>query len=285
MKKLPFIKFHGFGNDYIVVERASLVGADVSAFAKAMCCRHTGAGADGIAVIERSMNDAADFECEIVNPDGSIAGFSGNGTRCAVSYIYHRSLWSQPNLKLRTRSGIKNYELLERVSDGAFIFKAEIGTPQFTAAAVPFGNDAGSYEVIDRAVTTSAGEFLVSAVNVGNPAACIFVDDLEFDWRTPGRELESHTAFPERANIVFVRVDDDRNITIKIWERGAGETSSSGTCSSAAAVLAAKTGRTGRSVNVHADGGTTEIEWRADNEIVITGRADLSYFGEWPLSN
>ena len=91
-----------------------------------------------------------------------------------------------------------------------------------------------------------------------------------------------HTAFPERANIVFVKIVDRGNIEIRIWERAAGETSSSGTCSSGAAILSSFTLKTDRAVNVHAEGGTTEVLWRDDDEIVIKGRADLAYSGEWP---
>jgi diaminopimelate epimerase len=94
--------------------------------------------------------------------------------------------------------------------------------------------------------------------------------------------METHSMFPERANIVFVRVIDDANIELRIWERGAGETSASGTCSSGAAVLSAFTGKTGRRVSVLTPGGTTDVEWREDDEILITGRADFVYCGEWP---
>ena len=123
----------------------------------------------------------------------------------------------------------------------------------------------------------------MSCVNVGNPVAITFVDDFAFDWRRCGCELETHELFPEKANIVFVMVLDRENIEIRIWERAAGETSSSGTCSSGAAVLSVFTNRTGRRVSVHAVGGTTEFLLRDDDEMLITGRADLSYCGEWPL--
>src|SRR5689334_25298099 len=124
---IPFCKFHGFGNDYIVIERDNVPDSmSLSDLALAICHRHTGAGSDGIAVIERVEDDSADYFCEIVNPDGSIAGFSGNGTRCAVSYLYYTGLWRDPALRLRTRSGIKNYTLNERIADGHYWFEAEI---------------------------------------------------------------------------------------------------------------------------------------------------------------
>ena len=104
MKTLNFSKFHGFGNDYIVIDAASIdAGTDLSQLAAAICNRHTGAGADGIAVVERLDGADADYNCEIVNPDGSIAGFSGNGTRCAVAYLHYAGLWQAADLRLRTR--------------------------------------------------------------------------------------------------------------------------------------------------------------------------------------
>jgi diaminopimelate epimerase len=283
MKTLNFSKFHGFGNDYIVIEATSLEAeTDLSQLAAAICDRHTGAGADGIAVVERLDGADADYNCEIVNPDGSIAGFSGNGTRCAVAYLHYAGIWSERDLRLRTRSGIKRYHLTE-AAEGHFAFTAEIGIPRFTSRDVPFASDEMLHSVIDREVVVGDQAILVSAVNVGNPVACIFVETFDFDWRYVGREMESHPAFPERANIVFVKVHDRQNIELRIWERGAGETSASGTCSAGAAVLCAFTGKTGHEVTVKSPGGETEFSWREDNGMVLTGTADLVYTGSWPL--
>src|SRR5690606_15844514 len=126
------------------------------------------------------------------NPDGSIAGFSGNGTRCAVAYLYYKQLWSLPELKLRTRSGIKNFSLIERLSEGHYWFEAEIGRPKFASDEIPFKNETDSETVIDKEVTLGDRKFRVSGVNVGNPVACIFVDEFDPDWRQIGRALESH---------------------------------------------------------------------------------------------
>jgi diaminopimelate epimerase len=282
MTSISFCKFHGFGNDYIVIEKENIPAeTDLSALARHICHRHTGAGADGIAVLEKLIDTDADYFCEIVNPDGSIAGFSGNGTRCAVSYLYYQNLWSDDSLRLKTRSGIKNYRFISNPEPGSYRFEAGIGKPKFSSAGVPVETPEPVESVVDHPVSAEGQEFLVSGVNVGNPVACVFVDEFDPEWRTFGKALEMHSVFPEKANIVFVRVVDRENIEIRIWERAAGETSSSGTCSTGAAVLSAFTGRTGRKVSVHAEGGTTEILWRDDDEMVITGRADLSYCGEW----
>lgn len=291
MATVKFYKFHGFGNDYIVIPREELNGVgSVPEFAKDICHRHTGAGSDGIAVLERLDGAEADYFCEIVNPDGSIAGFSGNGTRCAVAWLYYRGLWSDENLRLKTRSGVKNYALIEKIAEGQYRFEAEIGKPKFASAEVPVLVDTPADSVIEEPfyidlpskIQDPRSKITVSGVNVGNPVACIFVDYFEPDWRDVGRAMEVHEKFPDRANIVFVRVMDRENIELRIWERGAGETSASGTCSSGAAVLSAFTGRTGRNVRVHSPGGVTGVVWRDDDEILLTGRADLAYCGEWP---
>ncbi len=299
MTPIKFCKFHGFGNDYIVIERASLetgasisgaargIGASlesdalISEIARGICHRHVGPGADGIAVLEKLDGERADYLCEIVNPDGSVAGFSGNGTRCAVAYLYYKKLWSQPTLRLETKSGVKNYTLIERMSEGHYWFEAEIGKPKFASDEIPVLTETRLENIIDRRIPVGDDWVSISAVNVGNPVACTFVDNFDLDWRELGRRLETHEAFPERANIVFVKVLDRDNIELRIWERGAGETSASGTCASGAAILSAFMGKTERTVSVHTVGGVTEVFWRHDDEILLTGRADLVYCGEW----
>ncbi len=283
MTPITFCKFHGFGNDYIVIERDAIGERQLGELAIAICHRNTGVGSDGIAVLERLGGIGADYFCEIVNPDGSIAGFSGNGTRCAVSYLYYKGLWPDESLRLKTRSGIKNYRLIETSSSGHYVFEAEIGKPKFASDEIPVATEKPTETVIDEQITIADQLLTFSAVNVGNPVACIFVDDFDLDWRAVGKTLETHSTFPERANIVFVRVIDSENIEIRIWERGAGETAASGTCSSGAAILSAFTNRTGRDVAVLSEGGTTRVLWRDDDEMVITGRADLAFCGEWPL--
>ncbi|MCA1590100.1 MAG: diaminopimelate epimerase [Acidobacteria bacterium] len=286
MPPIPFYKFHGFGNDYIVIEKSEVTDEiGLPELAKAICRRHTGAGADGIAIIEKISNGSADYYCEIVNPDGSYANFSGNGTRCAVSYLYYKKLWTDTFLRLATRSGVKNFELLETIADGSYRFRAEIGKPRFSSSAIPLKpRPQGPIEsVIDFPIELGKHTYSVSCVNVGNPVACLFVGDFDLEWRIIGRELEVHEVFPEHANIVFVRVIDRENIKLKIWERGAGETSASGTCASGAAILGAFTGRCDRHVSVHTDGGVTDVVWRDDDEILLTGRADFAYCGEWPV--
>ncbi|HEX8370942.1 MAG TPA: diaminopimelate epimerase [Pyrinomonadaceae bacterium] len=289
---ISFCKFHGFGNDYIVFEAEQL--KDVSSlpdFAVRVCNRNTGIGGDGIAAVEKLFEASADYSCRIINPDGSEAGFSGNGTRCAVAYLHYKNLWREPNLRLETNSGLKNYELLKR--DGnTFWFLAELGKPKFdlhNAAHAAAAKIAGekNLKMSDFSTFLLPREALALKffyVNVGNPVACIFVEDFnEFDWRRVGRIMESDAEiFPERTNVVFIKTLGMENIEIRIWERGAGETSSSGTCSIAAAVAHLRRENLRGTVQVRAPGGTTEAVWREDDEMLITGRADLAFCGEIP---
>jgi diaminopimelate epimerase len=122
----------------------------------------------------------------------------------------------------------------------------------------------------------------VTALQMGNPNCCIFVDDFAaIDWRRLGPLVENHPRFPERTNVIFVRVRDRANIEERLWERGVGETESSGTCSCAAVIASVINGFTDRQVNVHAPGGLLPIEWRDDGEVVLTGHAEVIYSGEW----
>jgi diaminopimelate epimerase len=277
---ISFCKFHGFGNDYIVFEAEELKDvASLSDFAAEACHRNTGIGGDGIAVLEKLSGAAADYACRIINPDGSEAGFSGNGTRCAVAYLHYKNLWNKPNLRLETNSGLKNYELLKR--DGStFWFRAELGKPKFASDEIPFLAGEKSETIANYKLRLTSAVLPITALNVGNPVAVAFVDDFnDFDWRAIGQELEIHPQFPARTNAVFVKTNDIENIEIRIWERGAGETSSSGTCSIAAAVAHLLRENLRGTVQVRAEGGTTEAVWREDDEMLITGRADLAFCG------
>ena len=290
MNQINFGKFHGFGNDYIVFEAQDLKNvASLSGFAVKVCHRNTGIGGDGIAVLEKIDGDQADYLCRIINPDGSEAGFSGNGTRCAVAYLHFKNLWSEKKLRLETKSGVKNYEFLRRAAN-TFWFRAELGRPGFnlpdslflkSVAAETGQNEAAGFSALMLPEEKMVINFLF--VDVGNPVTCIFLEDFNiFDWRRVGRRIESlREMFPDRTNVVFIRKMNADNIEIRIWERGAGETASSGTCSIAAAVAHLSRENRRGAVQVHAVGGATEAVWREDDEMMITGRADLAFCGEW----
>jgi diaminopimelate epimerase len=280
---MQFIKFQGFGNDYIIFEGQALgVVESLNNFARAVCDRHYGAGADGIVVISRAENGSADFATRIFNADGSEAGLSGNGTRCAVAYLYHQGLWDKDALRLSTRMGVKLYRLREELSRGHYWFESELGQPRFDSPSIPMLTNEARERVVDYPLVVEGETFPVTALQMGNPNCAIFVADFEqLDWRRVGRVLETHAQFPERTNVEFVRVADRANIELRIWERGVGETKSSGTCSCAAMVASVIKGLTDRRVTVWMEGGHAEIVWREDGEVVLTGRADIVYSGDW----
>src|SRR5258707_8948023 len=177
-----FTKFQGFGNDFLVFEAEQLAGVDdLGGFASRICNRHYGAGGDGIAILSESRlvgiaggpeNDS-DFQVRIFNPDGSEAGMSGNGTRCAASYLLYHGLWSNDLLRLQTRNGIKRYHLLER-SGGSFLFQSELGQPKFDNASIPMHTDEPLERVIDYPLEVGIETLRVTALQMGNPNCFFF---------------------------------------------------------------------------------------------------------------
>jgi diaminopimelate epimerase len=280
---MRFTKFQGFGNDYLVFEAEQLKKVeDLGDFARRICNRHYGAGSDGIAIASPPDTDEADFRVRIFNPDGSEAGMSGNGTRCAAAYLYFHGLWSDDLVRLQTRNGIKRYHLIRRSVVGSFLFRSELGQPRFDSASIPMTTAGPLDRVIDYPLNVDGQSLKVTALQMGNPNCCIFVDDFEaIDWRRLGPLIENHPQFPERTNVIFIRVVDRAHIEERIWERGVGETESSGTCSCAAVVSSVINDKCDRKIEVHAPGGVIPIEWRDDGEVVLTGTADVVYGGEW----
>ena len=279
---MRFTKFEGYGNDYLVFEAGEVSEIkDLGALARRICNRHYGAGGDGIAVVEPIEKDGSDFQVRIFNPDGSEAGMSGNGTRCAAAYLFFHGLWANDLLRLQTRNGIKRYTLLER-SHRSFLFRSELGHPRLDSASIPMRTPEPIDPVIDFSLNVGQETLKVTALQMGNPNCCIFVDDFDdLDWRRLGPLIENHPLFPERTNVIFVRVRDRQNIDERIWERGVGETESSGTCSCAAVVASVINRKTDRTVDVHAPGGLLPIQWREDGEVVLTGTAKMVYSGDW----
>jgi diaminopimelate epimerase len=278
-----FTKFHGLGNDYLVIEAEQLAGIEnLGDFARRICNRHYGAGGDGIAIISKSPTDEADFNCRIFNPDGSEAGLSGNGTRCAVAYLYHAGLWSKDELRLSTKTGLKRYFPRGKDGPGKFIFESELGRPKFDSESVPIAITPPLDQVVGYILPVDGQPVPITALQMGNPNCCIFVDDFDaLNWRKLGKTIENHPQFPDRTNVVFVRVPQRNRIELRIWERGVGETTASGTCSCAGAVAAMINEKADRDVKVVMEGGEVRIHWRPDGEVVITGTAELVYSGEW----
>ena len=174
-------------------------------------------------------------------------------------------------IKWREDDGIGRYE-----------FDSELGQPKFDSASIPMLTNHPLDQVVDYDLGVDGENFKVTALQMGNPNCCIFVDDFNgLDWRRIGKAIENHKQFPERTNVVFVRVKDRHHIELRIWERGVGETTASGTCSCAAAVAAMVRKETERAIEVEMQGGRAKIHWRDDGEVVITGTAEVIYAGQW----
>ncbi len=280
---LQFTKLHGLGNDYLVIEAEQLSGiSDLGDFARRICNRHYGAGGDGIAIIAKSDTDAADFNCRIFNPDGSEAGLSGNGTRCAVAYLYYKGIWTKDELRLSTRTGLKRYFPRGEPSRGKYLFESELGQPKFDSQSIPMAITPPLDKVVGYPLLVNGERFSVTAMQMGNPNCCIFVDDFDaLNWRAIGKATEVHPQFPDRTNVVFVRPVKSDLIELRIWERGVGETTASGTCSCAGAVAAMVNEKADRDLRVLMEGGEVRIKWRPDGEVVITGTAEVVYSGQW----
>ena len=221
-------------------------------------------------------------QVRIFNPDGSEASLSGNGTRCAAAYLYYKKLWTAEELRLSTRAGVKLYTLQEDDGHGRYLFDSELGQPKFDASSIPMLAEYPLDKIVDHRLALDDRYVRITALQIGNPVCCIFVNNFDsLDWREIGRRIETHERFPERTNVVFVRVVDRNTIELRIWERGVGETQASGTCSCAAAVASMFKGETERLITVLMPGGTAKIQWRPDNEVVITGTAEVVYEGDW----
>jgi diaminopimelate epimerase len=266
MKKIPFTKMHGCGNDYIYVDAMQHPIADPSAAAIRWSDRHKGIGSDGLVLIDRSPIPEADFSMRIFNADGSEAMMCGNASRCIGKYLYERGLTDKTEIRLLTLSGVKTL-LLHIYNNKVERVTVDMGEPVLEDESQFVGNQG-----------LSQGIF----VSMGNPHYVIFTDDIDQVAET-GRTLEHHPAFPQRCNIEFAK-NDCATIRTRVWERGSGITMACGTGACATAVAACLTGRAGRESCIVMDGGTLHIEWReADNHVYMTGPAEFVFDGEIQL--
>jgi diaminopimelate epimerase len=177
---------------------------------------------------------------------------------------------------------LKRYFLRGQPGPGKFLFESELGQPKFDSESIPMSITPPLDKVINYPLLVNGETFPVTAMQMGNPNCCIFVDDFEaLDWRAIGKAIEVHPQFPDRTNVVFVRPVERNFIELRIWERGVGETTASGTCSCAGAVAAMVNDKADRDVRVLMEGGEVRINWRADGEVVITGTAEVVYSGQW----
>jgi diaminopimelate epimerase len=263
--RVPYTKAHGAKNDFLLTWRQDAPQGDLPGIARAICDRHTGVGADGWILVTPPADAEAEGTIELYNSDGSTAEISGNGTRCAAGLLIRRG-YAPGVVRIRTGAGIKTLRLLKR-SDLRFEFEMNMGRPRIDAARF--------------ALPLSTGACDVTIIWVGNPQCAVPVENFDFDWRAMGSEIESHPHFPNRTNVSFIRPADRNSVEARFWERGAGETMSSGTGSTGAAVAAVARGMAASPVRVLTPAGP--IDLRLDDEIYLTGPAEIVAEGEFFL--
>src|SRR5213594_966619 len=213
---IPFVKTHALGNDFILVEQSSKVPADHSGLARRICDRYFGIGADGLILWQAAADS---FTVRIFNSDGSEAECSGNGLRCAAAYLIESGQWPQAQIQLQTVSGL--YTL--RRAGGEY--EADMGVPSLRPEQIPFIAERPRDRVIDYPLRAGDEEVRITACATGNPHCSLFVAEL--DDKTVeriGPRLERHPAFPNRTNVEFIRVLNEREIQVAFWERGVGPT-------------------------------------------------------------
>jgi diaminopimelate epimerase len=281
-------KLQGLGNDFLIVEAGA--GPELEApgrFARRLLDRHTGVGADGMIVLGPAGAGAgagrSEFAFRLYNADGSEAEISGNGLRCAMGYVVHGGKAAGARAVFHTAVGPRALEVVDRSAAGLRI-KTELGMPRFESEAIPFADGKTHDSIVDYPLTFEGKTLKITCVSMGNPHCDIFVDGFPDDseWQGTGRRLESHPFFPKRTNVEFIRVVDRGTIEVRFWERGVGETLSSGTGSAAAAVSAMTKGLTDRKVTVRTPGGELIVEWPKDGQVYQTGPVEFVFEGDYP---
>lgn len=269
MKK--FEKWQGCGNDFVIVD--SRVDGEIDSPEKIsrICDRHFGIGADGVIYVLNS--NVAEVRMRIFNADGSEAEMCGNGIRCFTKFLLDGT--EKNNLSVETGAGILKMNLREN------LVTVDMGEPILEAEKIPVAGY-GNNRVISEPIEIEGQNFKMTCVSMGNPHCVIFVDDLsKINLAEIGPKVESHKIFPKHVNAEFVQVVGENKLRMRVWERGSGITLACGTGACATAVAANLNGLTKQSSSVILDGGTLQIDWRADNHIFMTGAAEKVFAGNF----
>jgi len=271
---LPFLKMNGIGNEIIVVDlrhsSKTFTPEEVVAVAADRKSRF-----DQMMVLHAPRTSGTESYVRIYNADGSEAGACGNGMRCVGWFLSQNG--GRDRFQVETRAGVLETIVKDRTS-----ITVDMGEPKFGWQDIPLAEEFRDTRAIELQVGPIDDPVLhsPSVVNVGNPHAIFWVDDVEaYDLGRIGPLLESHPIFPERANISLAQVSSDASILLRTWERGVGLTLACGSAACAAAVCAARKKLTGRKVEVTLPGGTLEIEWAANDHILMTGPVEFEYEG------
>ena len=267
--EIPFEKFHGLGNDFIVA-RGKGLPKSLPVLARSITDRHSGIGADGFIVALPPANKKNDAQIRFFNADGSEPEMSGNGIRCAGAYFLGKKHARRP-VKIETGVGVKPLQLV-KTGNGGWIFAVGMGAPILEPAKIPFIAGDATAPIVRFSLRTHRGVLPVTVTSIGNPHCTVFIADFfAFDWASLGREIEGNDRFPNRTNVEFVKVISRQEIEVRFWERGVGETMSSGTGSCGAVIACILNGFTERKVRVRTVAGNLEVKWPVQGEVTLTG--------------
>lgn len=263
MNKLHFTKMHGAGNDYIYVDAFHTTVANPEELSIRLSNRHFGVGSDGLVLICPPTDADCDLRMRMFNADGSEAQMCGNASRCIGKFAYERGLCHKNPIRMQTLAGVKVLHLTLTEDDKVSEVTVDMGEPKLEGPVELQGYD-------------------MECVNMGNPHAVTFIPRLdEIDVWGDGKTLEVDPYFPNRSNIEFAEVLNRKELRMRVWERGSGETLACGTGACATAVAAIHRGLADREVTLHLLGGDLRILWDADsNHVMLTGPAEFVFDGE-----
>ncbi len=288
---MKFTKMQGIGNDFVMLDclRSPIPEENLPELSRKLTDRKFGIGGDGIVLVLPSRT--ADLRMRMFNPDGSEAEMCGNGIRCFAKYAFDRKLIDETQLKVETAAGVKSLQLITRGGKVEAV-RVDMGQPRLKRSEIPTicnqGDQADQADQCDEAdkvvaepLKIDGRKFDITAVSMGNPHVVIFEDNISsVDLERFGPLIENHRAFPQRTNVHFVQVCGPSETVIRTWERGVGVTLACGTGACATVVAGVLNNKTGRNVWVHLPGGDLQIEWTADNRVMMTGPAEEVFEGE-----
>jgi diaminopimelate epimerase len=280
---MNFTKMQGLGNDYVYVDCLRETVDNPSELAIKISNRHFGVGSDGLILILPS--DKADAQMRMFNADGSESPMCGNGIRCVGKYVYEHQISRNPHMTIETLSGIKELEL-KIETDKVTAVRVDMGEPQFNAELIPIripGKMAQEKNIAEP-IEVNDHHYIFTGVSMGNPHCVILMPQItDAMLLNDGPALEVHPFFPSKTNVEFVTVNSKTDITMRVWERGSGETLACGTGACASAVAAILNKLTENKVTVHLRGGNLLVEWDTrDNHVYMTGPAVEVFRGIWP---
>lgn len=281
---MRFVKVQGLGNDFLFAPPGA--GPDPAAagdLARRVCDRHSGVGADGLILLRPEKADPPEAGFRVFNADGSEAELSGNGLRCAAAYLAWCGAAKSPKMLFHTAAGDRPAEILSSRGT-AFEVRIGLGVPRQDARDIPFDDGQKLDRVRDYPLFVVKKTFPVTCVSMGNPHCSLFFDELPArgEWRAIGAGIETHPFFPRRTNVEFIRVLSRSEIEVRFWERGVGETLSSGTGSAAAAASAMLKGLVDRTVTVRTALGSLKVEWPEGGELFQTGPVEVVFSADYP---